>query len=390
MDPLQVLKQSISSLFDQLNEAETAVDAAVACYEAAQVAPRAYHEDEELLRAAIEACRGPLRLLKAQSERLGNPPAKTQRSWWEKLAEVRSGSAVPMAECLAFALGPLVRGIPWQNGRGLDNGFCDIADEMLKELSIRSPENWNRRTVLSDFEFIADPAQIIRIRFPVTSIWDLPVAAHEFGHLLGHGSRSQLKPRIEALARDYQERNWVHEHFADLFATYVMGPAFACTCLLTRFDPSMDPSVNSETHPSHGARAAAIVWALSEMETEIEPATRTMSTVSRLVDETWRACLADASDGRDTRISERQDQLLKRWLPELYKLVVEACPRSKYTQWDSARKLDESAGSVGEILNAAWYAHVHQCRDSFEVEATSRHAVEMCGELIRRRNEAGT
>ena len=254
MDPLQVLKQSISALFDQLNEAEAAVDAAVACYQSAQVSPRAYHEDEELLRAAIEACRGSLRPLKEQVERPGNPPARTQPSWWETLAKVRSETALPMVECLAFALGPLVRGIPWQGDRGLDNGFCDLADEMLRELGVRSPQNWSRRTVLSDSEFITDPAQIIRIRFPVTSIWDLPVAAHEFGHLLGQGSRSPLQPRIEALAYGYQERNWVHEHFADLFATYVLGPAFACTCLLTRFDPSMDPTVNSETHPSHGAR----------------------------------------------------------------------------------------------------------------------------------------
>jgi hypothetical protein len=40
-------------------------------------------------------------------------------------------------------------------------------------------------------------------------------------------------------------------------------------------------------------------------------------------------------------------------------------------------------------VNAAWYAHVHRCRNPLDVEAVSRRAVEMCQELIRRRNEAG-
>ncbi len=222
MDSIEILKQSISALFDQLNEAEAAVDATAACYESAQAASRMYQEDQRLLRDAIANCRERLKRLNEQVKRPGGPPVQGQSSWWKELSEVRGECAIPFAECLAFALGPLVRGIPWQGSRGLDNGLCNIADEMLNELSVRTPQSWSRRTVLSDSEFMTDPAQIIRLRFPVTSIWDLPIAAHEFGHLLGLSPKSRFQRLIESLARGYQERNWVHEHFADLFATYLL------------------------------------------------------------------------------------------------------------------------------------------------------------------------
>ena len=117
------------------------------------------------------------------------------------------------AECLAYAIGPSIR------ERGLDGGLCAIADGLLEELSQRMQQPWRRRALLAGAECVNVIAQIIRVRFPATSIWDLPIAAHEFGHVVGQVM--QTDGAIAGLigGADRSMWPWIHEHFADIFAT---------------------------------------------------------------------------------------------------------------------------------------------------------------------------
>ena len=82
-------------------------------------------------------------------------------------------------ESLALVEGALVRGAK------LDNGLCQIADALLDELRTKADVAWGRFTILAEGEFFGEMAQIIRLRFPEVSIWNLPIAAHEFGHFVG-------------------------------------------------------------------------------------------------------------------------------------------------------------------------------------------------------------
>jgi hypothetical protein len=265
LDGLRILTDRITALLDQLGLAEHALQNAARSYRSNPLASRTYDRDYTILIELIGRRRGLLKTLQDEIEQIPRRQAPGRlAAWWKGLGASRHESDKLFSECLAYAIGPLTRGLPTQEGDSLDGGLCAIADEMLEELTVPADQLWSRRSVLSDSEFMGEATRIIRLRFPVSGIWDLPVAAHEFGHLLGLGSK--FRGEIERLAQGDNERNWVHEHFADLFATYVLGPAFACTCLLTRFDPSSDPNRQSHTHPSDGLRAWAISWTLTEME----------------------------------------------------------------------------------------------------------------------------
>jgi len=81
-----------------------------------------------------------------------------------------------LREYFAFVEGALVR------SAGLDNRICDLADEYLRHLARVTTVDWTRMTILADSEFFAPMTDIIRMRYPHFSIWNLPVLAHEFGH----------------------------------------------------------------------------------------------------------------------------------------------------------------------------------------------------------------
>ena len=44
-------------------------------------------------------------------------------------------------------------------------------------------------TILAELEYTGHHARIIGLRFPAASIWDLPIAAHEFGHVVASEGR---------------------------------------------------------------------------------------------------------------------------------------------------------------------------------------------------------
>ena len=178
---------------------------------------------------------------------------------------------------------------------------------MLDDLAQKSGVRWRRLTVVSEREYYQDLAQIIRLRYPVTTIWDLPVAAHEFGHFAGPNYKTQdVPPRCpfeiyltQALENDplpEQSANHINEYFADLFAVWTLGPAYGCTCILGRFNPSADPFKGTYSHPGDGHRAHAILWALDQMDAEnkknLEPS---FGTSIALLKDHWQTCLREAN-----------------------------------------------------------------------------------------------
>ncbi len=170
---------------------------------------------------------------------------------WSSFRDQRRECDALFRECLAFALGAATC------GSGLDDlgvglGLCRLADALLEEINAETPVTWRGFTILAEGEFFNDLASIIRVRFPEVCLWNLPVAAHEFGHFVGMtlavrgaGDRRR-QPLIDYVdsqtaaippPRRSQWRSFLHEHFADLFASYVLGPSFACTCIVLPSTP---------------------------------------------------------------------------------------------------------------------------------------------------------
>jgi hypothetical protein len=342
------------------------------------------------LKGAIERLRERLQTLSDQlrEAHAAEIHARSAR-WWKELGALRGEAAPLFAECFAYALGPLTRGLLWP-GEPLDGGLCSIADEMLEELTVPVDRVWSRRTVLSASEFMGDPVQIIRLRFPVTAIWDLPVAAHEFGHLVGLGPH--IAPAIQCLANGETELNWLHEHFADVFATWTLGPAFARTCLLTRFDPGGDPNLSSDTHPSDGLRSYAILRTLEAMDREKGSSDLELSSIAGQLAQAWDECRAAAAP-RAISIDRPHRSRLDRWLTELLASVKVACSGEVYSRPadadDLAQQLRSKAGlpddiNIINILNAAWEARVSLCETAFQIGEVRRAAMAWCRGLIER------
>lgn len=95
---------------------------------------------------------------------------------WKDLQADRKECDAIFEEFLACLGGALIRQAQ------LDNGVCTIADKILADLSSRSDIPWTRMTILGEGDFFADMTEIIRLRFPEFTIWNLPIVGHEFGH----------------------------------------------------------------------------------------------------------------------------------------------------------------------------------------------------------------
>jgi hypothetical protein len=117
---------------------------------------------------------------------------------------------------------------------GLDDGICAMADELIRGRGQIGTFNWNSLTIPAQREALEETvAQIVRLGFPEWTIWALPLAAHEFGHVV---ARRDERFRM-IIERDPDRDQLVEMLVADAFATYVMGPAYACVAILMRLDP---------------------------------------------------------------------------------------------------------------------------------------------------------
>jgi len=136
--------------------------------------------------------------------------------------------------------------------------------------------------VLSSDDFFRDFVQIIRLRFPFCGIWDLPVAAHEFGHFVaGQLNLTRMGGAHYLAVQEYKsgfmQQNseireewgfWLEEYFADVFATFALGPAYGFTCLLLRFDPASAYQQLDNNHPVYARRVHVILQTLLRMDRE--------------------------------------------------------------------------------------------------------------------------
>jgi hypothetical protein len=345
------------------------------------------------------------KLIKKQHASLDNLREEIEKglpldACWDSFRIIRKGCDPLFRECLAFVQGSLVRTAV------LDNGLCHIADALLDELSKRTGISWQRFTLLSEQEFFADMAEIIRLRFPAISVWNLPIAAHEFGHFIGPKIEVPVQrgnPRYPFQAilerekkKDSKSWSLMHEHFADIFATYTLGPAFACACILLRFDPRRAYE-EGETHPADAKRAYLISKTLEKMdeaEGGIEPP---YQAINEWLGKLWRRGLSAAKkpESLDQAVILPMDELLD----ELYSLMDSEIPAARYKGWLRAQGLSEElrpdkngepalniADTLPDVLNAAWLCRInHGDGDKFSLREISDKAVALCHQIATKK-----
>ena len=269
--------------------------------------------------------------------------------------------------------------------------LCEITDALFQELGGKSATApWNSFSVFSAEDSFDALKHIIRVRYPVSAVWDLPVAVHEFGHYVSGKLHHQRPDSSTYLSfQEYKGsfvppaqagagmgngaqtgtdwKVYLDEIFADVFAAYAAGPSFACSCVLMRFNPALAHSEADGKHPSYAKRVYLILQTLRSRSNE-KPGRRKLDAVIQLLDDAWRAACQTASISPD--LSEEDRTWLSAQVSTIYYMLKNDDGGLRFNQWETAgdklKWLEErepaSPGdySILELLNTAWMCRLKE------------------------------
>jgi hypothetical protein len=330
----------------------------------------------------------------AEQERLLSDGPVSAGEWYGVLASEKASTPL-LREALACLRALQARQRP------VFGQVLAMAHKLLQELDDVTGVGWSQLTIPDDEDSFSNFVQVIRLRFPLDGIWDLPVLAHEFGHYAAYrlqvtrdGIAGRPAPQgpidaelvrfdaawkknidaakdLEAIkqlkdqAQRERERLYRHlnEVLADVFATYVLGPAYGYTTLLLRFDP-LCAHDDTSTHPSATKRALAITKTLQRMSADLEEKQRFGKALANL-NEAWRAILLSA--GQSAELDAAEQDWVTDVSKQFYDAFREARPGAIYRGWDEAVTLQLQLGEqspaaatgsaqMRDVLNAAWLA----------------------------------
>lgn len=170
--------------------------------------------------------------------------ADLESGWaWQEFAQIQEQSEDVFLECLE-----LMGGLAFRD-RELDNEICRFANELINECAGSIGRPLTTIVVPSHNGALSTGLRrIAHVRFPEWDVWTLPIVAHEYGRLaiaehekLDEFARTVTNGLHGGLADSQTvELDAVEQRFrvllADAFATYTIGPAYACSLMLLRLD----------------------------------------------------------------------------------------------------------------------------------------------------------
>lgn len=370
---------------------------------------RELFDAESLPRADRDAVAGRfLRLLSAQDYDLQGLKGLISRGApahisLEVVRQVQGGAMRELRrEALDFLGGVLLR------RQELDNGVCALAEALLRDYSRMTGVNWTSRVVLGSDPLFSTLSDIVHHRFPDWDIWSLPLMAHEFGHLtalftpaFGDLSASELavatQGHPEAARWGAQQREdyvgrrgrHLHEFFADSFAVYCQGPAFAYNVLLLHFNP-VESYLPRGNHPTHAERVEVLLQVLAAMsgqEKRDEADNGPFDAVVRRLRAWWdKSVEAGGSEpGEVDRFLKLQAKSLAAKLHKLLNKHYRLGARYEGRAWASADEraqalLDGGSPPPGrqdirDLLNVAWAGRVRHPDRAAEISKSVRAAL---------------
>ncbi len=222
-----------------------------------------------------------VRELRRELATLLGPTTPADALTWAALSRVEERAQQLATEVLAFVLG-----VCFAQAR-LGPDLAGVVQHLLTGLATRC--RLDDRVLLAPTasgEAIDHTLDLVRLRLPGTSVWELPVAAHEFGHHVTRefrpvdGARFRDRPLLdlaEAPLRDAArtasaeqlreaavEAAHRHELVADAFATVALGVAYPVSCIALRVPPG-SAGQDTATHPSWARRVGLMTAVLQEM-----------------------------------------------------------------------------------------------------------------------------
>lgn len=179
---------------------------------------------------------------------------------WEGYARAYEESEIIFRECLEFLGGLAFR------DKLLDGKICMVADELIRSCAAETLEQPSLAIPAPQEALTKTLGRIIRLRFPERSVWTLPYIAHDFGHVIERMDKfvQAEVPRWAGQVKQPAEE-YLRVLLADAFATYSMGPAYACAAILLRFNPS-SAYTEHDKRPAVAKRAHVVLTMLREMD----------------------------------------------------------------------------------------------------------------------------
>jgi hypothetical protein len=314
-------------------------------------------------------------------------------SWSSLRNRVRANDRL-LSECVALISGAYARPAP-----GLANS-CAEAEIVVRDLSAVTGMSSTRLVIPADTECVSLASSVLRRRFPDHGIWDLPIVAHELGHLaerdlievdlIGGGSS---RPLAELLAGKLRQ---TAELAADVFAIYTIGPAYAMTLILHRMDPTAPAATTSDaTHPSDAARVAAAVHSLELLDKADVDARGQYKFIIDGLREFWSNAQEKAPS--EARLDEDAAARVRRDVEQTWtRISGSRLTSARYTTFVRARDMardfqnrvdsDRAPRMSLDVVNAAWLVRFRSWRDGMDcprevVEWARRHIMNSPSEV---------
>ncbi len=352
-------------------------DVALAAEGVARIDPDLCKRVQGGIATDVATCRGELEELSERAERGDVHPADA----WAELRVIGLKVDALVEESLVLVHGAALRTAK------LDEGYCALADALVDEMVNRTPiPAWNSFTVLGRFEFYQRASRVIRVRYPASSLWDLPVVAHELGHFVGLSLISRQDGRTLPLVVLAERLGatadapwlWLQELFADAFAAYVMGPAYGYASVYLGFDP-VAAHIEDDTHPAPALRLQLILSVLRGLEGD------GIHEAAADIEALWGKLT------RDSEADSNGETQPEDWVPALSSTLTEHLPASAYGTWQEVQRLSSglrrgqatatSRSTLVDILNAGWLCR-RDATNWMEVADLARDARRLCEAVI--------
>ncbi len=296
--------------------------------------------------------------------------AQQKPSWKSLSTRVQTGDRL-LAECLAVVAGAFSRPI-----RTID-AACREAQAVTEELVGLTSISPDHTVIPAEAECVSLLSSVVRRRFPDHGVWDLPVIAHEFGHLVARDlidvnplTGSEARPLADLLSGHARQ---MAELAADVFGVLVYGPAYCMALVLHRMDPSTVAVVESQgaTHPGDASRVEGVLHALRLLGLSDIPARRQQYD---FVDTALRAWWAEAQADVESssRLNEDDAARVRSQVGKIWDELTRSKVYSiRYRSFAAAGKLaaagpdNEKSGRPAhrDVINAAWLVRFRSWRD---------------------------
>lgn len=339
---------------DQAGALRRQVNAMKARIEGAKVVdPANFQRVETAKDRLLNVCRQRLVELDDFNGQAGNNWTSADR--WRLLMGIGRRSRALAADCLAFEQSVSLR------AKAPAAGVCAAADRIAEEFSSKVGQPRLHYAVVSEAEHFGADASAIHLSYARLDLWSLNRAVHEFGHLwaeeFASGPGGAQTAFIASIAGKWAP-DPAKEFFADLIATFLLGPAYAYSCLLLDFNPA--DRIGSDTHPSGDERAHAILTALEQLAAMAEFTAPQMTQLLQELRLFWSSARTAADASGPIRCAQDLEYAVKIGIKRLKKEIPNAGQFSLSLANGVALSLAEQQGNrpaqarASDILNGAW------------------------------------